>query len=324
VRSIQPPEFRSEYAWIMPVVDDNGVFEYDPEKLWAEAYAVARPGWDAEQVKAVLDEFVRVGLLLKYEAEGKTWCYLVGSDKPGHLPSPSHRNSKSPLPPTKTTPSQSLEAAYDVAGDSLLGTGTGTGNGTGNGTGRGNGTGTGTGTVPVPVSLHPSDEKDESNNKDKSNSKDNSNSKSNSPGEVSPVPTPEQVAEFDSVWHDLAPGKPTIKEEINTLLRRTPNFNLEEERHYLRFVHRISNYWPERIMTIDDYRKARSEIVVQATNYYEKQRAGLAKRAARNAKRQYLDIPSGTASDSAASTDNTEDFDSWRFEEAADDDSEEL
>jgi len=142
VRSIQPPEYRPEYAWIMPVVEDNGVFEYDPDKLWSEAYALARPGWTPERVKELLDELIRVGLLLPFEAQGKTWCYLVGCDKPGHLPAPSMRNSKSPLPPSYANPRSTLGRAYDeprttldqsyaLPKKSFLGIGSGIGSGIG-------------------------------------------------------------------------------------------------------------------------------------------------------------------------------------------------
>jgi len=46
VRSIQPPEFRPEYAWLMPIFEDNGVAELDAESIWSEAYGVARPAQD--------------------------------------------------------------------------------------------------------------------------------------------------------------------------------------------------------------------------------------------------------------------------------------
>jgi hypothetical protein len=148
VRNIQPPEFRAEYAWIMSAVEDNGVFEYDPEPLWADAYALARPGWTPERVKELLDELIRVGLLIRYEAQGKTWCYLVGSDKPGHLPAPSMRNSKFPLPSSYDKPSQSLGKSYDEPSlplasptESFLGSGIGIGSGIGSGSGPGTGEG---------------------------------------------------------------------------------------------------------------------------------------------------------------------------------------
>ena len=152
VRTIQPPEFRAEYAWIMPAVEDNGVFECDPESLWADAYALARPGWTPGRVKELLDELIRVGLLIRYEAQGKTWCYLVGSDKPGHLPAPSMRNSKFPLPSSYDKPSQSLGKSYDEPSlpltsptESFLGIGIGPGIGPGLGSGLGSGSGHGTG-----------------------------------------------------------------------------------------------------------------------------------------------------------------------------------
>jgi hypothetical protein len=45
IRQVQPPDYRVEYAWIIAHFEDNGVCEYDPESLWADAYATARPGW---------------------------------------------------------------------------------------------------------------------------------------------------------------------------------------------------------------------------------------------------------------------------------------
>jgi hypothetical protein len=168
----------------MPVVEDNGVFEYDPEKLWAAAYALARPGWTPDRVKELLDELIRVGLLIQFNAQGKTWCYLVGSDKPGHLPPPSMRNSKFPLPPSYDKTSQSLRQSYDEPSrplatprESFLGLGLGSGLGPGSGRGEGTGTGLGTGerkddgSVSVerltPSSKTEDKIKDNSNDKDK-------------------------------------------------------------------------------------------------------------------------------------------------------------
>jgi len=111
VRAVHPPEFRPEYAWIMPMFADNGVCEYDPGFIWTTAYSLSRPGWTEEQVQTVIDEFVRVGLYLKYEAEGKAWLYLVGSDKAGHLPPPSQRHSTLPLPSGYPEPSPNLTLA---------------------------------------------------------------------------------------------------------------------------------------------------------------------------------------------------------------------
>jgi hypothetical protein len=146
IRKVQPAEFRVEYTWIIAAVEDNGVFEYDPETLWAQAYALARPGWTPDRVKELLDEFIRVGLLLKYEAAGKTWCYLVGSDKEGRLPPPSQRYSKLPPPSAKDQPTVTLGlpygeprpdlgTTYGANGDAVIGIGSGLGLGNGHGVG---------------------------------------------------------------------------------------------------------------------------------------------------------------------------------------------
>jgi hypothetical protein len=144
IRTVQPPEFRVEYAWIMPVVEDNGCFEYDPETIWATAYSLPRPGWTPEKVKAVLDEFIRVGLLMKYEVANHTYCYLVGSDKPGHLPSKARQYSTVPPPPGK---------AGDGAASSAVGRGTPTDDALGIGNGYGFGEGNGT-DPSQPQNLH--------------------------------------------------------------------------------------------------------------------------------------------------------------------------
>jgi hypothetical protein len=144
IRAIQPPELRVEYAWIMPIVSDNGCFEYDPEALWAEAYATARPRWTVEKVRDLLGELINVGLLHKYEVDGREYCYLVGSDREGYLPPPSQRYSKVPLPPDYAEP----RAAKGIAV-----TGSGTGQGSGFRLEDGIGIGSSPESSPVPVSC---------------------------------------------------------------------------------------------------------------------------------------------------------------------------
>jgi hypothetical protein len=133
IRSVQPPDFRSEYAWIMPIFEDNGVAEYDPERTHAEAYVLSRPDIGQDKVKAILDEFVRVGLYKKYEGDGKTYLYLVGSEVPGNLPPKSQRFSKLPLPPAYGDPTG--EQGLPLPG---IGFGIGLGSGLGLGSGSGN------------------------------------------------------------------------------------------------------------------------------------------------------------------------------------------
>jgi hypothetical protein len=95
VRSVEPKAWRAEYTWLLAIAEDNGVFEFDPTAIWAEAYATARPDWTVELVTRLLNELVRVGLVQKWEQSGKTY----GSFAKAALPPPSKRFSKLPNPP---------------------------------------------------------------------------------------------------------------------------------------------------------------------------------------------------------------------------------
>jgi hypothetical protein len=133
VRQIQPPELRPEYVWIIPLFNGHGVCEFDAESIWADAYALNRPGWDSDKVKQMLDELVRVELLATWEEDGHTWAWLVGSDKPGLLPKPSERNVRERRPPAALLQRHS---SGDSAAQPPIGIGTGSGFGTGSGTGN--------------------------------------------------------------------------------------------------------------------------------------------------------------------------------------------
>jgi hypothetical protein len=75
------PEWRSEYAWLVPIAFVDGTFEADPRNVWARAYAYSRPDWDAEKVAQLLDEFERVGLLQRItDKDGRVWGFWTGSD----------------------------------------------------------------------------------------------------------------------------------------------------------------------------------------------------------------------------------------------------
>jgi hypothetical protein len=88
--TVQPSEWRPEYAWLMPMAFVDGTFEADPRDIWARAYAYARPDWTPEKVALLLDEFERVGLLQRTtDEEGRVWGFWVGSDN--FLPPPAHR-----------------------------------------------------------------------------------------------------------------------------------------------------------------------------------------------------------------------------------------
>lgn len=91
IANVQPPEWRAEFPWLLALSNTDGTFEADPRSVWSQAYAFARPDWTPEQVGQLLDEFERVGLLLRtQDADGRLWGYWVGSDN--FQPPPSKRN----------------------------------------------------------------------------------------------------------------------------------------------------------------------------------------------------------------------------------------
>jgi hypothetical protein len=82
VFSIQPVEWRAEYAWLYSIALADGTFEASSRLVWLAAYASVRPDWDQDKVARLLDELERVGLLQRASAEdGKVWGRWVGSEK---------------------------------------------------------------------------------------------------------------------------------------------------------------------------------------------------------------------------------------------------
>jgi hypothetical protein len=98
IREVQPVTYRPEYAWLIPMFEDKGVCEFDPEAIYFQAYGVARPDWTLDGVKSLLEELVRVGLYHRFTNENRTYLFLVGSHEKGLLPKPSERYSKLPVP----------------------------------------------------------------------------------------------------------------------------------------------------------------------------------------------------------------------------------
>jgi hypothetical protein len=97
---VQPPDFRAEYTWLLPLALANGVFECNSRCVWATAYAFNRPEVTVETVEKILAEFGRVHLLFRWqEPDGKTWGYWTGIRKPGRLPSPSRLKKHHELGP---------------------------------------------------------------------------------------------------------------------------------------------------------------------------------------------------------------------------------
>jgi hypothetical protein len=83
-------EYRAEYVWLLGIAGPNGSFEWCERRLWAATYAPIRDK-TVEDLSRYLQAFRDAGLLLKWEQDGKTWGYFVGSEKPGRLPRESWR-----------------------------------------------------------------------------------------------------------------------------------------------------------------------------------------------------------------------------------------
>lgn len=93
IDNIQPVEWRPEYAWLYSLALADGTFEAAPKLVWSAAYACVRPDWNITKVGQLLDELVRVGLLIRTQDEtGKVWGRWVGSEK--FLPTPERCKTK--------------------------------------------------------------------------------------------------------------------------------------------------------------------------------------------------------------------------------------
>jgi hypothetical protein len=98
LHQVQPESYRAEYPWLLPLANDVGSFECNPEQVWFRAYAYNRKSVTEKDVSKFLEEFERVGLLYRWKVDGKEWGYWIGMDRPGLLPKPSERYSKGPRP----------------------------------------------------------------------------------------------------------------------------------------------------------------------------------------------------------------------------------
>jgi hypothetical protein len=81
------------YAWVFLVADEWGRFEYHPRAIWGEVFR-RRPNVTLEQVTAWLQEYERVGLLIRYHINGElaVWTNFIGRKyserKASSLPDP--------------------------------------------------------------------------------------------------------------------------------------------------------------------------------------------------------------------------------------------
>lgn len=151
LRKVEPAKYRAEFANLIPMALANGVFEAEPELVWAEVYSFNRPDIQLSDVISILDEFERVGLLCRWQdvngiqkelngskPEGKVWGYWIGIEKPGRLPGASRRGKNErigPTPPLSVDSiKRSLESSERSKGTDLcLGSGFGSGSGNGSG-----------------------------------------------------------------------------------------------------------------------------------------------------------------------------------------------
>lgn len=98
LRRVREPS-RIHYANWVPLAEANGVFEADTELVWSRVYAALMPSFTVEQTQDLIDEFVRVGLVVLWQQDGTTWGYFTGMEKEGRLPSASHLKRYKNLPP---------------------------------------------------------------------------------------------------------------------------------------------------------------------------------------------------------------------------------
>lgn len=158
------PEYRAEYVWLLPLGEVNACFEYDPLAIWANCYAMLRPGWTMEEVRNLLEAFEAAKLLFKFEHGNKQYGFWVGMEK--HLPKPSEREKykkhRPIVPPDLLAKFLSEDIAdvqrrfSDVVASSVsVSASVGLGNGNGLGTGSGNGIGAGQDTTPASGSNSP-------------------------------------------------------------------------------------------------------------------------------------------------------------------------
>ena len=92
---VEPLEFRAEYTNLLPLAEADGTFEANARRVWKEVYSYNRQDITVDLVEDILDEFERVGMLLrKKDEDGKVWGYWVGIES--RLPSISQRDKYKP------------------------------------------------------------------------------------------------------------------------------------------------------------------------------------------------------------------------------------
>lgn len=82
---------RVEYTWLYGLADANGSFEMNLRMIHGKVSPI-RPRLSIGRLTKIFAEFERCGLLFTWVHNGKTYAHWVGSEKPGRLPPPSHRD----------------------------------------------------------------------------------------------------------------------------------------------------------------------------------------------------------------------------------------
>lgn len=93
------PQFRAEYANLVPLAEANGVFEVDADRIWSDVYSYNRDEISVETVEEILANLEEVGLLRVWEEDRKVWGYWEGIHKSGRLPKASELSKYKNLPP---------------------------------------------------------------------------------------------------------------------------------------------------------------------------------------------------------------------------------
>lgn len=139
------PEFRAEFANLLPLALANGTFECDPMLIWTQVYAFNRPSVRASKVIKILDEFERVRMLFRWNGVGgKPWGFWIGIRNGNVLPKISEVGrgdyrigEEPPAGLLASFLSFEIDSGLDPASEPPLSRGKGLGSGLGTGIGSG-------------------------------------------------------------------------------------------------------------------------------------------------------------------------------------------
>lgn len=87
---------RREYAWLYPLADANGCFEFNLRVVWGRVAAI-RPDLTQQRLAQVFEEFRCHGLLFTWTKNGKTYAHWTRSES--RLPPKSERSRHKSLAP---------------------------------------------------------------------------------------------------------------------------------------------------------------------------------------------------------------------------------